>query len=179
MNFIKRYPRISCILLGFGLGMVVAVSNGYYANATITEYKSIVAERESRYEGLLEKSQTEIESLSKINENLKQRITTKKVTNPDGTIVEETDTDTDRNTTSEVEVRQTIKIEYERKLQVETSKYKEEINKIINRKLRIGVGYNSNFDYYGHGAYNIYGPISIGGGVVSDGTIMIDIGITL
>lgn len=159
--------------------MVVVGSNGYYANATITEYKSIAEERERRYEELLSKSHTEIESLNRMNETLKQHVKKRKVTSPDGTVVEEIDTDTDKNTVTETSVRQKIEIEYERKMATEKSKHQTEINKLTNRKLRIGIGYTSDRNYYGHGSYNIYGPISVGGGVVSNGTVLLDIGMTL
>jgi len=179
MSFLKRYPRLSSIIVGFTLGLIVAIANGYYANATISEYKTLVKEREKRYEELLEKSHIEITSLQKTNETLKQHIKTRKVTKPDGTVVEETDTDTDRNTVTETEIRKTIEIEYERKLRIETEKYNAEINTLIHRKLRVGFGMNTNLNYYGHGAYNIWNNISLGGGMSSDGTVMLDIGISL
>jgi hypothetical protein len=167
------------VLVGFTLGLIVAIANGYYADATISEYKSIVAEREAKYEELLAKSHTEIETLSKMNETLKQHVKTKKVTKSDGTVVEETDTDTNTNTVTETSIRQTIEVEYERKLYQEKSRHQEEINKLTNRKLRIGIGYTTDLEYYGHGSYNIYGPISVGGGVTSGGTVMLDIGIQI
>lgn len=179
MKFFKNYPRISSLLVGFTLGLFVAIANGYYAEATISEYRSIVQERESKYEELLAKSHTEIESLSKMNETLKQHVKTKKVTKPDGTIVEETDTDTNTNTVTETSIRQTIEVEYERKLHEERARHQTEINTLTNRKLRLGLGYNADLDYYGHGSYNVYGPISIGGGITSSGLIMFDLGIEL
>ena len=179
MKFFKNYPRISGLLIGFALGLTIAVGNSHYANVAISEYKSIVKQREAKYEELLSKSHTEIESLHKMNEKLSQQIKKRKIIKPDGTVIEDTDINTDSNTVSETSIRQTVEIEYEKKLSEQKEKYTETINDLKSRKLRVGIGYNSDLEYYGHGSYNIWGPISLGGGATSSGTFMIDLGVSL
>jgi len=179
MKYLKQYPRITSLLIGFTLGLFVVLSNIYSSNVTLSEYKSIVKTQNKRYEQVIAKSHTEIASLSRINETLKQHIKTRKVTSPDGTVTEETDTDTDTTTVTETEIRKKIQAEYDRKLVSETKRISTVTQAQQTSKLRVGIGYNSDLDYYGHGSYTISGPFIIGGGMTSAGTIMLDIGIEL
>ena len=178
-TIIQKYPRIIFLLMGFALGMVVVGTNNHWASVSISEFKRVAMEKETRYEELLATSHIKIEELSKTNEKLKQHIKRKTVTLPDGTVTEEIETDTDSTTVTETEIRTSIEIEYERKLTTEREKHVAEINKITNRKLRISGGVLTDLRYYIHGSYSVWGPFSIGGGATSDGTMMIDIGINL
>ena len=179
MKFFSKYPRISSLLVGFGLGLVLVVANDHWATETVTEYKRMVAKKEAKYEELIAKSQAEIESLSKMNESLSQHVKTRKVTRPDGTIVEETDTDTNRSTEVSNELRASLEVETRTKIESEVESRLMESNKITNRKLRLGVGITSDLDYYGRGSYNVRGPMSIGFGIINDGTLLFDIGVSL
>ena len=179
MKFFKNYPRISSLLIGFALGLVMVSLNDRHASATLSEYKSLVAIANERYERVIAKSHTEIESLSRMNETLKQHIKTRKTVSPDGTIVEETDTDTNTTTITETQIRTKIESEYEKKITEIEKKHTETVTKLTNRKLRLGLGYTSELEYYGHGNYNINGPFSIGGGITSGGTLMLDFGVSL
>jgi hypothetical protein len=179
MKFFKNNPRISSLLIGFALGLVVVIANDRWANATIMEYKEIVAKRESKYEELIAKNKITISSLSKSNENLKRKTATKTVTLPDGTITEESTTSTDSSKQTETDMRQSIESEYNKKLYEIKSEYMERESKITNRKLRIGVGYSTKLVPYIIGSYNILGPLSMGGSINKTGTLTLDIGISL
>ena len=179
MKYLKLYPRITSLLIGFVLGLFVVLSNVYSSSVTLSEYKSIVKVQNERYEQVIAKSHTEIESLSRINETLKQHIKTRKVTQPDGTIVEETDTDTNTTTVTETEIRKTIQAEYDKRLAEKMESISTVDSKNTSKKLRFGFGYNSNLEYYGHGSYPISGPFIIGGGMDQSVTVMLNIGIEL
>ena len=174
-----KYPRLLFLIIGFLMGMIPVGISNQWSKSTISEYKEIASKRESKYEELLERSRIEIEALAKVNESLKQTIRSKKVTKPDGTVTEEVDTATDSTKVTETEIRTTVEHEYEKKLATERAEHVEKLNKLTNRKLRLGVGYTTSGEYYGHGSYNLWGPVSIGGGATSSGTFLIDIGITL
>ena len=179
MKFFSKYPRISSLLVGFGLGLVLVMANDHWATETVTEYKRMVAKKEAKYEELIAKSHAEIESLSKMNESLSQHIKTRKVTRPDGTIVEETDTDTNRSTEVSSELRASIEAETRSRVESEVESNTSESNKITKRKLRLGVGMTSDLRYYGRASYSVMGPIGIGFGMINDGTLLLDIGVSL
>ena len=178
-NFLRQYPRLTGVLIGFTLGMFVVAGNNHWAQMTVSEYRTIAKKREARYEELLAKSKTTIDSLSKMNESLQKHTRKVKITKPDGTITESEDTESSSQTATEVAVRTEIESEYNLKIQKMTEIHQTEINKLTNRKLRLGLGYNTDFNYYFHGSYNVWGPVSIGGGVTSGGLLMFDVGINL
>jgi len=167
------------VLIGFALGLTAVFTSIVGSNATISEYKTLLRTSESRYEALNVRTTASITSLKRTNETLKQSIKTRKITKTDGTVIETSDTSTDTTTITVESVRQTLEIEYERRLAVEKSKHRSQMSKLTHRKLRLGIGYTTEMEYIGRGSYNVYGPISIGGGITSGGTLQFDLGITL
>jgi len=178
MKFIKDYPRISLLGIGFIVGFISMGITVVRDGATIKDYRSKISRLEEQHQTLAMSSKTQIESLSKMNESLKQRIKKTKVVLPDGTIREEMTTDNDRNTTTETQVRATVTAEYEKKITKIKSEHVQTVNKLSQRKLTLGLGLTSQGAYYVHGSYPIYGPIGIGGGANAKGTFMIDLGVS-
>lgn len=179
MKYLKQHPRITSLIIGFLMGLVLVVANDYWASATLSEYKELSILRESRYEELLQRSQEKSERLSKVNETLRQTIKTHKVTRPDGTIIEDTDTNTNTTRLTEIRVRKEVTTEFEHKLAEQREQHKETVRTLTNRKLRLDVGYTSDLEYYGYGSYGIWGPVNLGGGFTSGGTFLIGVGISL
>ena len=98
---------------------------------------------------------------------------------PDGTIIEKTSNDLK----SESKITEEVKIQYEKLLAEQRASINKEYEKKISsrKKLNISGGYTSDMKPYGYISYEIWGPITINGGIIVDGsnTYLLGIGINL
>lgn len=152
MNIFKlRYPRLTWFGVGIGTGLIMLTIVITQNNQTIDVQKELYERTIVLQKQTLSKQMVKISQLKTERDNLKQQITTTKITNPDGSTEERTETNTDRQSTSTVQTDVLI----ESKVQIiqhrlETE-YREKIQE--SRRYTLSVGYNSNFTPYFNGTY--------------------------
>ena len=180
--FIHRFPKLTWFLIGLAVAIPICLTSGYYADKTIKEYQSINKLVIDEYKHKTVEQSSKIESLTTENSKLKQKTKTYKIIKPDGTVEERSESEVE----SEQQLTQSVKEEYYLKLQEETRKIHEEysskLEKITSerKKLNVEAGITHQLDYYLSSSYNIYGPVTIGAGLVYPNAVYsIGVGIDL
>ncbi len=159
MNPLSKFPRITSMLIGlavgFSIGLVMVGMNNSWSSASIEEFKAIAKSRELLWQETDSRRKTTINQLSKVNATLKQKISKVKIIEVDGTITERENIESDSTKKSETTIRTEIEAEFKQEIQKQKETYQAQINKLENKKLRLGIGITSKLDFYGHGGYSI------------------------
>ena len=148
-DFIQKHPRLVFLLIGM-----------FFAILTNWGQYEITKEYTNELEKMTATQEIKIASLVQENKQLSQKTKTYKIVKPDGTIEERTESEME----SSSQVYAEIQTEYRNTLETLRQEIRETIGE--KRPLEISAGITHDMRYTVNGSYNIWGPATVGAGMI-------------
>ena len=147
---IARYPKLSFLLIGFVMGLLIGLGQAYYGQQTIEEYKFIATEERIRYERVIETKSTHIAQLGQEILELQSSVHRTTTTKKDGSSVEVFSKTVNKKVDSKV-VTKTEKLSERGSLILEKTRLKK-VEKSSKKTSRLSVylGYRGGSDIETH-----------------------------
>lgn len=179
-RFNENNPRVVML----GIFMVLLIPTFVMGDKYVKIYKEEYEETKKELYKKIEEHKKTSETWKTKYENIKQKSKIVKIIKPNGEIVETTESEMESDTSITERVKEEMETRIREERELTTKTLEKKFEKLIKerKKLTIELGAGgeygdfTNYYKYLHMNYQFAGPFSVGGGITTNGEVMVGVG---